>query len=195
MFRKLCFFEIIFGIFGFFHVQSKHIKTFSFFCSCFVLNFTAWQPRLCESFMERSCRVSLLCDRAWSDPKLDAMYRSAAQAAKAWVFKKQTKKMGRFLKNFLERNPTALTPLVCFAAGGCPGGWHNPLHWLHEAWSSQPDQHQCFGRAGRAHFVQGPFPLLWSDFSPSLSLINLYLRLFRWLKTWIYFPCTLQKMA
>ena len=25
--------------------NQKHIKTFSFFCSCFVLNFTAWQPR------------------------------------------------------------------------------------------------------------------------------------------------------
>eukprot|EP00435_Cladocopium_sp_Y103_P025441 s2160_g6.t1 len=39
--------------------------------------------RLCEGFMERCCRVSQLCDKAWSDPKLDAIYRSAAQAAKA----------------------------------------------------------------------------------------------------------------
>ena len=99
----------------FFHVQSKHIKTFSFFCSCFVLNFTAWQPRLGESFMERSCRVSLLCDRAWSDPKLDAMYRSAAQAAKAWVFKKQTKKMGRFLKKLFGKESNCTDPfgLLC----------------------------------------------------------------------------------
>eukprot|EP00435_Cladocopium_sp_Y103_P008095 s1708_g2.t1 len=38
---------------------------------------------LCEGFMERCCRVLQLCDKAWSDPKLDAIYRSAAQAAKA----------------------------------------------------------------------------------------------------------------
>lgn len=39
--------------------------------------------RLCETFMERNCRVSLLCDKNWLDPKIDATYRSAALASKA----------------------------------------------------------------------------------------------------------------
>ena len=102
-------------------------------------------------------------------PKAGCNVSLSCTGCQGLSFQETNQKMGMFLKNFLERNPTALTPLVCFAAGGCPGGWHNPLHWLHEAWSSQPDQHQCFGRAGRAHFVQGPFRYF------DQTLVHLYL--------------------
>jgi hypothetical protein len=43
---------------------------------------------LCEGFMERSCRVALMTDKAACDSKLDSLYRSAALASKARVQKK-----------------------------------------------------------------------------------------------------------
>lgn len=51
-------------------------------CSCCLWLLFQHVARLCEAYMERGCRVTLLTDKSWLEPRIDSIYRSAALASK-----------------------------------------------------------------------------------------------------------------
>ena len=109
--------------------------------------------RLCEAYMERSCRVSLICDKPGVDPKLESMYRSAALASKVWF--QQKKSVFESLHLWFLFNIPSL-----FTTGGSTWSGHCSLRGLHQTGGFDTRQCQFGWRNGRAGVVQKPISYL-----------------------------------